>query len=127
MVMVGAALLLFAGWSAVRSAGQDVAVLRTFDVDGVDLYTTLWSLGDGRTVWIRANRPDRLWLAHLRVNPDVELKRWGRTSKYRAALFDRTRPEAYVEAGFRQKYGLADRWREWTTGNDTVMVQLRPR
>ena len=127
LLAVVAALALLAGWSAVQSAGQDIAVLRTFDFSGVDLYTTLWSLDDGRTVWIRANRPDREWLAQMRRNPDVELKRRGRNAKFRALLFERMRSEAYVEAGFREKYALADRWREWTNGNDTILVQLKPR
>ena len=127
LLIAVAILALFAGWSAVRSAGQDVVVLRTFDVSGVDLYTTLWSLDDGRSVWIRANRPDRVWLSHLRTNPEAELRRRGRTSKYRAALSERARPQVYVETGFREKYGLADQWREWNSGNDTVMVRLQPR
>ena len=77
--------------------------------------------------YIRANCPDHVWLAHLRKNPEVELRRRGRTSTYRAALFERVRSEVYVEASFREKYGLADQWREWTSGNHTVMVRLQPR
>jgi hypothetical protein len=125
--IAAAILALILGWSMLGSMGQDVVTLRTFNVKGLDRYTTLWSFVDGRFVWIRANRADRTWLADLRENPKVELQRGGRTSNYTAALFDRARSTDFVEAGFRKKYGLADEWRRWTDGDETVMVRLVPR
>jgi hypothetical protein len=44
-----------------------------------------------------------------------------------------TPPPAHLVAGeisaprFRAKYGIADRWREWRSGRDTVPVRLETR
>ena len=120
-------LALWVGWSTIRSAEREVAVLRTFDFGGSDQYTPLWVLDDGHYVWIRANRPDRRWLEQLRAQPDVELKRGGRSRAYRAAVFPGSDARDHVSAGFRRKYGLADRWREWQDGRHSVPVRLEPR
>ncbi len=127
LAWVGIALALGLGWSAIRSSGREVAVLRTFDVQGQDLFTTLWVIDDARLAWIQAARPDRKWLSHLRQNPNVELRRDGRSRRYRAMVFDDAEARAHVAPRFREKYGLADRWREWTNGRDTIPVRLEPR
>jgi hypothetical protein len=127
LVLAGIAFVLGLAWFAIDSGGRDVGVLRIFDVEGRDLYTTLWVVDDAAFVWIRATRPDRNWLFHLRQNPDVELSRSGRQRAYRAIVFDRPEARAYVDPRFRKKYGLADRWRAWRDGNDTVPIRLEPR
>jgi hypothetical protein len=127
LVLAVIALAVGLAWSAIRVGGRDVAVLRTFDVQGQDLYTTLWVADDNRFVWIRANRPDRKWLLHVQENPNVQLWRSGRPRAYRAKVFDNPEGRAYVDPRFREKYGLADRWREWRDGNDTVPIRLEPR
>ncbi len=121
------ALALGVGWSAIRSSGRDVAVLRTFDVQGRDLYTTLWVIDDGGSAWVQAARRDRKWLFHVRQSPNVELRRDGRTGRYRATVFDDAEARAHVAPYFRAKYGLADRWREWSLGSDTIPVRIKPR
>ncbi len=127
LVLVAVALALGFGWSALRVGSRDVGVLRTFDVQGSDLYTTLWVVDDAGFVWIRASRPDRKWLLHVEQNPNVELRRSGRQHAYRAKVFDNPEARAYVAPRFREKYGLADRWREWRDGNDTIPIRLQPR
>ncbi len=127
LVLACIALGLYVGWSAIRSSWQEVAVLRTFDVQGQDLFTTLWVIDDARLAWIQAARPDRRWLSHLRQNPDVELRRDGRSSRYRAMVFDNAEARDHVAPRFREKYGLADRWREWHLGRDTIPVRLESR
>ena len=127
LVLVGTALALGVGWSVIRSSGREVAVLRTFDVQGQDLFTTLWVIDDARLAWIQAARPDRKWLSHLRQNPNVELRRDGRSRRYRAMVFDDAEARAHVAPRFREKYGLADRWREWHLGRDTIPVRLESR
>jgi len=127
LVLAGIAVALALAWSAIHGAGQDVGVLRTFDVQGMDFYTTLWVIDDGEFVWIRANSPDRKWLSYVRKNPDVQLRRFGRQRAYRAMVFDKPEARAFVGPRFREKYGLADRWREWRYGSDTVPVRLQPR
>ncbi len=127
--LVVSLLILFGGWNAVRAGGREVAVLRTFDVNGSDSFTSLWVVEDGNFLWIRANRPDRRWLAALRQNPEVELSRDGVAQWYRALVFDKPSARPFVNARFREKYGLAETWREWTAKTETVPVRLaeRPR
>ena len=127
LVLVGIALVLGLAWSALRVGGRDIGVLRTFDVRGKDLYTTLWVIDDAGFAWIRANRPDRKWLSHVKENPNVELRRSGRQGAYHAMVYDKPEARAYVAPRFREKYGLADRWREWYDGSDTIPVRLQPR
>lgn len=127
LVLAGIAVALALAWSAIHGVGQDVGVLRTFDVQGMDFYTTLWVIDEGEFVWIRANSPDRKWLSYVRQNPDVQLRRFGRQRAYRAMVFDKPEARAFVGPRFREKYGLADRWREWRYGSDTVPVRLQPR
>ncbi len=127
LVLAGIALVLGLAWFAINLGGRDLGVLRTFDVRGEDLYTTVWVVDDAAFVWIRANRPDRKWLSHLRQNPDVQLRRSGRQRAYRAIVFDRPEARALVGSRFRKKYGLADRWRAWLDGSDTVPIRLEPR
>jgi hypothetical protein len=127
LVLVGIALVLGLSWSVIREGGHEVGVLRSFDAHGRDLYTTVWVVDDGQFVWIRANRPDRRWLSSVEQNPDVELRRFSRQRRYRAVIYDKPETRAYVAPRFREKYGLADRWREWRDGNDTIPIRLQPR
>ena len=83
--------------------------------------------GESDFVWIRAHRPDRRWLAALRANPSVELRRDGASARFEARVFDDASSRRYVAAGFRDKYGAADLLREWTSGDDAVPIRLRPR
>jgi hypothetical protein len=127
LVLAGIALALGLAWSAIRMGGRDVGVLRTFDPQGKDLYTTLWVIDDAEFVWVRANRRDRRWLSYVQRSPDVTLRRSDRQRAYRAVVFDKDEARAYVDPRFRWKYGLADRWREWRYGSDTVPIRLQPR
>ena len=127
LVLAGIALVIGLAWFALHLGSRDVGVLRTFDVQGKDLYTTLGVADDAEFVWIRANRPDRKWLFHVQQNPNVQLRRSGRQLGYRAMVFDKPEARAYVDPRVREKYGLADRWREWRDGNDTLPIRLQPR
>ena len=84
-------------------------------------------IDDAGLSWIQAARPDRRWLSHLQRNPNVELQRDGRSRRYRAMVFDDAEARAYVAPRFREKYGLADRWREWSIGRNTIPVRLESR
>jgi len=115
------------GWSLLRPGTFEVVVLRTFKPRS-DSFTSVWVLDDEQNdfVWIRANRPDRRWLAHIEADSRVELRRDGRSQRYKAQIFDDDTSRAYLAKGFRRKYGLADRVRELTQGRDTVPVRLQP-
>ena len=128
LVLVIIAIALAAGWSALRSGESDIAVLRVFDGRGEDVFATLWVADDrdGFT-WLRAARPDRKWLTVVQAQPKVEVRRHGRTKRYVALVFDTPEARDYVDPLFRAKYGLADRWREWSTGRDTIPIRLQNR
>ena len=126
IVLLALGVAFAAAWSSVRAGEQDVVVLRTFDAEGNDYFTTLWWVEDpAGFVWIRANRPDRRWLAHVRESDSLRLGRGARTRSYAAKVFDDARTRQIVAPWFRAKYGLADRWREWSTPGETVPVRLR--
>jgi hypothetical protein len=117
-------LALYVGGSAVGSCSRDVAVLRTFDGNGIDAYSVVWAIADPPHLWIRAHRSDRNWLAHLIRYPKVELERNGTSAPYRATVYDRPDATVYVNERFRAEYGLADRWRELRDGDHPIPIRL---
>jgi hypothetical protein len=124
-VLAAVALAGFAGWSVIRSSEREIVVLRVFDGQGKDYFASLWVVDDASGfVWIRANRPDERWLSVVAANPKVELRRHGRSRAYLATVYDTPEARAYVADRFRAKYGIADRWREWRSGRDTIPVRL---
>jgi hypothetical protein len=127
-VLAAVALAGFAGWSAIRPDDKEIAVIRVFDGHGKDYFADLWVVDDASGfVWIRADRPDEKWLSAVESNPQVELRRRGRSRPYLAMIYDRPETRARVDPLFRAKYGLVDRLREWRSGRDTVPVRLVPR
>lgn len=119
---------IVAVWSAVQASQREIVTLRTWDGAGEDLFTTLWVAEDEYGfVWLRANRPDRKWLVHVAKRPEIELRRNGRSQPYVAKLFDDDVTRRAVAPLFREKYGLADGWRELTQGTETIPVRLQPR
>ena len=123
--LVAFAVALVAGWSAYRSSASEIAVLRAFDGEGQDLFATLWIVDDDHGfAWIRAARPDRRWLSVIAREPNVRVRRDGLTRSYVARIFDTDAARTMVGGKFREKYGLADHWRAWTTGSDTVPIRL---
>jgi len=127
-VFAAVALAGFAGWSAIRPGGKEIAVLKVFDGRGKDYFANLWVVDDASGfVWIQADRPDERWLSVVAANPEVELRRRGRSRRYIATVYDTPKARAYVAPRFRAKYGIADRLREWHSGRDTIPVRLQIR
>lgn len=126
LILVLLVAAVAAGWSLLRPGTFEVVVLRTFTPRS-DSFTPVWVLDDEENdfVWIRANRPDRRWLAHIEADSRVELRRDGRSQQYKARIFDDDVSRAYLASGFRRKYGLADTVRELAQGHDTVPVRLQ--
>jgi hypothetical protein len=118
---------VFFGWKSVSRGAQETVVLHTGTVGHEDHFATLWVVDDGPRVWIRAENRARRWLGPVRVNPNVELRRAGRTYRYRAVAFDDPDAVAYVDALFRKKYGFADRVREALGARDPLPIRLEPR
>jgi hypothetical protein len=128
LLVLALVLLALTGlWKSVARAARETVVLRTIDVSHQDRFATLWVVDDGGHVWIRAENRERRWLADLRVNPVVELRRRGETQRYRALLFDDPEAIAYVDALFRAKYGLADWLRTAVAPRDSLPIRLERR
>jgi hypothetical protein len=127
-VFAAVALAGIAGWSSIQFGQKEIAVLRVFDGHGKDYFASLWVVDDDDGfVWIQAHRPEERWLAVVEASPDVTLRRSGRSRTYLATVYDTPEARAHVAPRFRSKYGIADRWREWRSGRDTVPVRLQTR
>jgi hypothetical protein len=107
--------------------GRNVEVVTLHTSGGYnDYYPRLFIVDDPPAVWIRAERPDRLWLASLRSNPDVVVRRGDRDVAYRAEVWNGEGGHQRVDQLFRAKYGLIDRAAAWLWRRDAVPVRLEP-
>jgi len=79
---------------------------------------------DSRVVWIRAERPNRIWLKSVHANPEVVVRRGGREFAYHAAVGEGD-PER-IGRLFRSKYGVIDRVAGWFFRRDAVVIRLEP-
>jgi len=92
----------------------------------------LFVVDDAPAIWIRAERPDRLWLAALRANPDVTVHRGDRDIAYHAVVgndaqaWDGNQSHERVDELFRAKYGVFDRVAAWIWRRDAVPIRLIP-
>ena len=123
LAALGIALLAIA---VGKSASSDLVVLKTRDVRYQDFYTTLWAVDEDRWLWLRALTPGSEWLGQITPGMEVEIERDGETERYEANVIHDPRVRAQVDAWMREKYGLADRVREWVLGEATVPVKLVP-
>ena len=101
--------------------------------EGGRFYSTqLWIVEvDGRE-FVRANRPSARWLARLRANPAVGLRRSGAahgpSEPYWAEPTDDPALRARVDAEISSKYRFADRtWGRFADRAKAQLVELKPR
>jgi hypothetical protein len=107
-----AAVALFFGWQNLSRTAHETVVLHIPpSARSQDTYVNLWVVEDERRVWLRAESPNRLWLAYLRGAPLVELERADGTYGYRAAPDNADGTREHVDDLFRTKYGVADELR----------------
>jgi hypothetical protein len=66
---------------------------------------SLWVAEDGAYLWVEAGDPGLAWYAALLADPLVEVRRYGRTERFRAEAMPGERRR--VERLYREKYGLA--------------------
>ena len=119
------ALGVFYAWQNLSLAAHESVVLHISPAsNNQDTYATLWVVDDGQHLWLRSENPRRHWLADLRDNPLVELRRNGRTLNYRANVYDNANARAYVDPMFRAKYGFADELHAMLTRRDSVPIRL---
>jgi len=89
-------------------------------------YTDLFIVDDPPVVWIRAERPDRLWLKAVRENPQVVVRRRDRDIAYHAEVWNGSGGHDHVDALFRAKYGVFDRLSGWIWRRNAVPIRLEP-
>jgi hypothetical protein len=120
---LGAALVL----AGVDWAEKNVEVV-TLHVAGrsSDFYPRLFVVDDAPAIWIRAERPDRLWLSAVRENPAVTVHRGDRDIAYHAQVGSSDAGHEWVDKLFRAKYGALDRLAAWVWRRDAVPIRLVP-
>jgi hypothetical protein len=118
------AALAYAGYDWV-STHVEVVTLHAAGLH--DYYPRLFIVDDGSAAWIRAERPDRLWLAPLRENPRVVVRRGDQDLPYTAVVWNGEGAHESVDALFLAKYGLLDRVSGWVWRRDAVPIRLEPR
>ena len=101
------AALFFAGLDWTQ---KNVEVV-TLHVSGgyTDHYPQVFIVDDPPGVWVRAERPDRIWLASLRSNPEVVVSRGGHDVAYHAEVWNGDGGHQRIDELFRAKYGAFDR------------------
>jgi hypothetical protein len=116
----------FWGWQNLTHATDEIAVLRTRGTGHIEHYASVWYVRANHALWIRAENRGRHWLAEIRANPRVELALGGQTRAYEADPMDIPNYQAYIDAEFRKKYGVADWVRSLKGDRDTLPIRLKP-
>jgi hypothetical protein len=113
---------------ATYLAGEqtEVAVLRSFDQQGVPHETKLWIVDHAGVAWVRVANPRRQWYRRLVENPRAELVRHGATQPVRATPVEGAHEREAVERRFREKYGVVDWWYGLLLRRDAVPIRLDP-
>jgi hypothetical protein len=97
-----AALGLLVFWSL----GETV-ILRTTDAAGAKHETRLWIVDHAGSSWLRSAQ-DHGWFQRLQANPQVELRRDGRWTSFRAVTSEARSDRLLLNRLFAEKYGFAD-------------------
>lgn len=122
LALLAAALWYAKGWV---EAHVEIATLHTRGPQQVH-YTRLFVVDDPPVLWVRAERPDRLWLEALRSNPTVVLRRGDADVRYQALPWNGTGGHQRVDALFREKYGPFDVVSGLLWRRDAVPIRLEP-
>jgi hypothetical protein len=100
-------LVLLVGGYFVMAESGEVVVLETRDAAGAHA-TRLWVVDDGGLAWLRSGDPASPWLARLRANADVAVRRAGERREYRAVPVDDPAARERINALMLEKYALAE-------------------
>ena len=118
------AALFFAGLDWTQ---KNVEVVTLHVSSGyTDHYPRVFIVDDPPVVWVRAERPDRLWLASLRSNPEVVVHRGDRDLAYHAEVWNGDGGHQHIDQLFLAKYGAFDRVAAWISRRDAVLIRLEP-
>ena len=119
------ASLVYYGVYWVRT-NVEIATLRVSGTS-TDYYPRVLVAEEPPSIWVRAERPDRLWLAALRLHPDVTVRRAGVDYAYHAHIWDQDFDRERVDRMFSAKYGAIDRVSAWFWRRNAVPIRLDPR
>jgi hypothetical protein len=112
------------GWRQVAPDARETVLLHTASFENQDHFATLWVVDDGPVLWIRSETRKNRWLDAVRQHPRVEVRRAGVSHRYDAMPFDTPEAIARVDALFREKYGMADRFRALIAERDPLPIRL---
>jgi hypothetical protein len=118
------AALFYVGYDWIDDNVEVVTVRVTGRFE--DYYPKLFIVDDPPAVWIRAERPDRLWLDSVRANPRVVVRRGDVDIPYRAEVMDGDDDQERVDELFHAKYGVLDDLAAWIWRRDSVPIRLEP-
>jgi len=118
------AALVFAGLDWTRK-NVEVVTLQVMR-GSTDHYAQVFIVDDPPAVWVRAERPDRLWLESLRSNPEVVVHRRDSDFAYHAEVWNGEGGHERIDELFRAKYGAFDRVAAWISRRDAVPIRLEP-
>ncbi len=125
--LLGVGLCAAVAYAALDWKERNVEVV-TLHASGAysDYYPRLFIVDDPPAAWIRAERPNRLWLASVRANPKVVVRRGERDFTYHAVVWNGDGGHQHVDEMFRAKYGAIDRAAAWFWRRDAVPIRLEP-
>jgi hypothetical protein len=106
----------------------EVVTLTTVGSGGARYETQLWVVERPDGLWLRSASPRSRWLARLRAEPRVELRRDEGTLYFQAQPSDDPGLRDDVNRRMAEKYGRADRWLDWLFDRShSVPIHLEPR
>ena len=128
--ILGLGICAALAYAAYDWTGKNVEVV-TLHASGAytDSYTQLFIAddpNDSHVVWIRAERPNRIWLKSVRANPEVTVHRGDLDIAYHATVWNGEGDLARVDRLFRAKYGEIDELAAWFFRRDEVPIRLEP-
>ncbi len=128
MLVIGVVTGLLVGGALLSDEGEVVTLVT--EAEGRHYSTQLWIVKvDGRQ-FVRANRPGARWLARIRANPTVGLRRsegaYNAVEPYRALLVTDAGLRDRVNAEIARKYRLADRaWGRLADRQKSQVIELK--
>jgi hypothetical protein len=87
----------------------EVVTLSTRGSDGERYETQLWVIEEGGDLYLRAHFARAMWLARIRNQPEVDLRRGEASQSFLAGPVDDPEIRRAVNRAMAAKYGLADR------------------
>jgi hypothetical protein len=126
IVLVGLMLALVAAGTYLAGEQTEVAVLRTYDSEGLSYDTRLWVVDYDGVPWVRVAKSERNWFQRLLADPRAEIVRAGIAREVIAHPEDSAETRARIDSAFRAKYGVVDWWYGLLLRRDAIPVRLDP-